>query len=246
MATARTVRRVTGGCPDAQRLLTQTSAALPVDLRSALVLAPGASLVPAARVLDPVWLGEQICGSAQLWRTDDRRVLTTIWWYSASMWLQMPSLASLLVVGRPLSPGLPDLSLHERSGLYEGATSTAVLQGLPELAVSLRVTLGRVVEVLGEIGRVRTRPLWAIAADSTANALLRLGVATGQVEVATALAVELGRLVGPPLPLPVYVQAGPRRAETRVRRASCCLLHLSPGLPMCRSCPQLGPEERLR
>lgn len=228
------------GAPE--RLLAQTLAALPVAERASLVLAPGATGVPATRALDPVWLAEQVAGSARVWRTEDRRVLATIWWYSASMWLQMPSLASLLVTGVPLSPGLSDLTLHRRGDLFEGATSTAVLAAPEELASSLREALHGVIEVLVEVGGVRPAPLWAVASDSTANALLRLGVATGQVRRATELAVDLGRQVGPPLPEPVFVRVA--RAETRVRRASCCLLHLAPGLPMCRSCPKLGPAAR--
>lgn len=222
-----------------RHVLTQTLAGLPAGERAALVLAPGACGIPATRALDPVWLGERVVGSEQLWRTDDRRVLATIWWYSASMWLQMPSLASLLVTGTALSPALSDLTLHQRGDLCEGATSTAVLADPAELAPSLRKAFARIISVLAEVGHMRTRPLWALASDSTANALLRLGAATGQVRRATSLAVDLSREVGPPLPEPVFVRAA--RSETRVRRTSCCLLHLAPGLPMCRSCPKLGP-----
>lgn len=229
------------GAPE--HVLAQTLSWLPPAERAAFLLAPGATRVPVTRALDPVWLDEQVAGSARVWHTDDRRALATIWWYSVSMWLQMPSLASWLVTGVPLSPALPDLTLHRRGDLFEGATSTAVLAGPAELASALGAALDGVIGVLAEVGGVRPAPLWAVASDSTANALLRIGNATGQVRRATELAVDLGRLVVPPMPVPVFIRAA--RSDTRVRRASCCLLHLAPGLPMCRSCPKLGPAGRL-
>ncbi len=233
-----------------EELLAQTLAALPPAERASLLSPAGAVPVAAASASDPVWLGEQVAASARVWRTDDRRVLATVWWYSVSTWLQMPSLASFLVTGVPLSPALADLTLHRRGDLFEGATSTAVLAGPEELAAALREAFEGIISVLAEVGGVRPAPLWAVASDSTANALLRLGQATGQVPRATALAVQLGRQVGPPLPEPVFVQPAPvllttARSPLRVRRASCCLLHLAPGLPMCRSCPKLGPAGRL-
>jgi ferric iron reductase protein FhuF len=94
---------------------------------------------------------------------------------------------------------------------------------------------------VAEAGRMRERPLWAIAADSVANQLLALGRALGDVPRATALAAPLAAAVGTPLPVPRYVDVGRARFT---RRASCCLMVELPGGSLCTSCPRRPPEER--
>jgi hypothetical protein len=96
---------------------------------------------------------------------------------------------------------------------------------------------------VAEAGRMRERPMWAIATDSLANQLLALGRALGDVPTVTGLAAPLAAAIGPPLPAPRYVDV-PRGRVTR--RASCCLLVEVPGQAMCTSCPRRPPAERAR
>jgi len=110
-----------------------------------------------------------------------------------------------------------------------------------DVAAELRESLGAVVAAVAEAGRMRERPLWAIATDSIANRLLALGRALGDVPRATALAAPLAAAVGAPLPVPRYVDVGGARFT---RRASCCLLYRVPHEPMCTSCPRRPPAER--
>ena len=63
----------------------------------------------------------------------------------------------------------------------------------------------------------------------------------GDVERATALAVPLASAVGSSLPEPRYEDVGGSRF---VRRASCCLVDRTRGMPTCTSCPQRPPAER--
>jgi ferric iron reductase protein FhuF len=110
-----------------------------------------------------------------------------------------------------------------------------------DVAAELRDSLAAVVVAVAEAGRMRERPLWAIAADSVANQLLALGRALGDVPRATALAAPLAAAVGTPLPVPRYVDVGRARFT---RRASCCLMVELPGGSLCTSCPRRPPEER--
>jgi ferric iron reductase protein FhuF len=88
---------------------------------------------------------------------------------------------------------------------------------------------------------MRARPLWAIAADSLANRLLALGRALGEERRVTALAAPLAADVGPPLPVPRYVDVAGVRFT---RRVSCCLLYRLPPEPLCTSCPRRPADER--
>ena len=59
---------------------------------------------------------------------------------------------------------------------------------------------------------------------------------------ATAHAAPLAAAIGPPLPMPRYVDvAGARFTQ----RASCCLMVELPGGALCTSCPGRKPAERL-
>jgi hypothetical protein len=204
-----------------------------------LVAPPSASVVPAARLADPHWTAEVLTARAERQRTDDRRVLATVWWYSVSSVLLTPVLAGL-VTGVSLSPRLADTRLHLLAGGLPVAATTTSGAG-HDLVAELRTTVAAVVAAVAEAGRMRERPLWAIATDSLANRLLALGRAVGDVEAATALAGPVAAAVGAPLPVPRYVDVAGVRFT---RRASCCLLYRVPHEAMCTSCPQRDPAHR--
>jgi hypothetical protein len=203
-----------------------------------LLAPPGATAVPAVRLADPGWTSVRLAERAVRSGTDDRRVLATVWWYSASSVLLTPALAGL-VTGRPLSARLEDTTLWSLAGgLLVAATSSAPAA---DPAAELREALTAVVTAVAAAGRMRERPLWAIATDSLANRLLAVGRALGDVPRATALAGPLAAAIGAPLPAPRYVDVRGRRYT---RRASCCLLYRVPGEPLCTSCPRRPPAER--
>jgi ferric iron reductase protein FhuF len=218
----------------------QAAAAARIPGAAALgLLAPrAASVVPATLLADVRWTADTLAACAPRQRTDDRRVLATVWWYSVSTVLLTPSLAGL-VTGVPLSARLPDTAVSMLAGGLPVAAVSSAPAG--DVAAELRESLGAVVAAVAEAGRMRERPLWAIATDSIANRLLALGRALGDVPRATALAAPLAAAVGAPLPVPRYVDVGGARFT---RRASCCLLYRVPHEPMCTSCPRRPPAER--
>lgn len=219
----------------------QAAVAARVPGAAALGLLPpaGSGPVPAAALADPAWTADVLARRARVQRTTDQRVLATVWWYSASTVLLTPPLAGL-VTGTPLSARLEDLTVWLRPGLLPAA-AVAAGPGSAEPAADLRASIGAVVAAVAEAGGMRERPLWAIATDSLANRLLALGQARGDVARITALAVPLASAVGPPLPVPRYEDVAGSRF---VRRASCCLLDRTPGMPTCTSCPHRPPAER--
>lgn len=198
---------------------------------------PGAAAVPAALLADPGWTAERLIERGRAQRSSDLRVLATVWWYSASTVLLTPPLAGL-IAGIPLSARLEDTSISFRAGLPCAAHTVA---GGSDLAGELRSSLAAVVAAVAEAGRMRQRPLWAIAADSLANQLLALGRSVGDVPAVTALAGPLAAAIGFPLPAPRYVDVGAARFA---RRVSCCLVVELPGQAMCTSCPRRPPAER--
>jgi hypothetical protein len=199
----------------------------------------GAPTVPAVRLADPSWTAEVLARRARAQGTTDLRVLATLWWYSASSVLLTPPLAGL-VTGIALSARLPELTVSVLPGFLPAA-AVAAGSGSGDLPADLRDSLAAVVAAVAEAGRMRERPLWAIATDSLANRLLVLGQAVGDVARTTSLAVPLAEAVGGPLPVPRYADVGRSRF---VRRASCCLLDRTPGGPTCTSCPHRPPAER--
>jgi len=219
----------------------QAAVAARVPGAAALGLLPPAGTVPvpAGSLADPGWTAEVLARRAPAQRTTDRRVLATVWWYSVSSVLLTPPLAGL-VTGMPLSARLEDLTVWVRPGLLPAA-AVAAGSGSAEPAADLRASIGAVVAAVAEAGGMRERPLWAIATDSLANRLLALGEARGEIGRATALADPLASAVGPPLPVPRYEDVAGSRF---VRRASCCLLDRTPGMPTCTSCPNRPPAER--
>jgi ferric iron reductase protein FhuF len=204
-----------------------------------LVGPPSAVAVPGVLLADPAWTAQVLAGRAVRQRTDDRRVLATVWWYSVSSVLLTPALAGL-VCGVGLSARLADTTVHALAGGVPVAATTGA-RSAEHLAEDLRTTIAAVVAAVAEAGRMRERPLWAIATDSLANRLLAVGRAVGDVGAATALAGPLAAAVGAPLPPPRYVDV----AGTRfTRRASCCLLYRVPHEVLCTSCPRRDPAER--
>lgn len=204
-----------------------------------LVPPPSAEVVPATALADPGWTAEVLAARGEIAGSAVSRVLATAWWYSVSTVLVTPALAGL-VVGVPLSARLEDISVSLLPGVQPIAAVARAGDG--DLAADLRASLRAVIAAVAEAGRMRERPLWAIATDSLANQLLALGRAMGDVQSATALAGPLAAAIGPPLPAPRYVDvAGARFA----RRASCCLMYLLPGGSLCTSCPRRPPADRL-
>jgi ferric iron reductase protein FhuF len=217
---------------------TAVAARIPGAAALGLLAPPSASVVPATLLADASWTAATLAARAPRQRTDDRRVLATVWWYSVSTVLLTPSLAGL-ATGVPLSARLPDTAMS----LLAGGLPVAAVSSAPagDLGAELRESLTAVVAAVAEAGGMRERPLWAIATDSIANRLLALGRALGDVPRATALAAPLAAAVGAPLPVPRYVDVGGARFT---RRASCCLLYRVPHEPLCTSCPRRLPEER--
>ncbi len=205
-----------------------------------LVAPPVGTAVPGLLLADPGWTAERLAELGVRYRSDDRRVLATVWWYSLSAVLVTPPLAGL-ATGVPLSVRLPDLSVTLLAGGTPVAAVSAGRGG--DVAADLRETLGAVVGAVAEAGGVRPAPLWAVATDSIANRLLALGRALGDVGAVTALAGPLAAAVGAPLPPPRYVDVGPRGVRF-TRRASCCLLYRLPHEATCTSCPRRTPFER--
>jgi hypothetical protein len=211
----------------------EVAARVPGAAMLGLVAPPSAAVVPAAVLADPGWTAELLRGA------QDTRAAATVWWYSLSLVLVTPPLAGL-VVGRPLSARLADTAVAFLPGRRPVAAVASAAGG--ELGEDLRTSLSAVIAAVAQAGRMRERPLWAIATDSVANQLLALGRAMGDVPRATALASTVAAAVGPLLPVPRYVDVAGARFT---RRASCCLMDRLPGGSLCTSCPRRPPEERL-
>jgi ferric iron reductase protein FhuF len=203
-----------------------------------LIAPPSADAVPAAVFADADWTAGRLAALGARYASGDRRVLATVWWYSASSVLLTPALAGL-ATGLPLSARLVDTSV----GVLAGGMPVAATSSAPggDTAGELRETLAEVVAAVAAAGGMRARPLWAIATDSLANRLLALGRALGDERRVTALAAPLAAAVGPPLPAPRYVHVAGVRFT---RRVSCCLLYRLPPEPLCTSCPRRPAAER--
>jgi hypothetical protein len=221
--------------PDPQAVV---ASRLPDAARLGLVAPRSATPVPGPSLTDPDVIAGLVAARARALGTAEPRVAATMWWYSASAVLLAPPLAGL-VTGVPLSARPADLVLSVGpGGLPVAATSTALSA---DPGAELRELLTGVVAAVASAGGIRERPLWAIATDSLASGLLALGRAVGDVPAVTGLAGRLAAAVGPPLPVPRYVDVA---ASRFVRRASCCLIYRLPGGPLCTSCPRRAPAER--
>ncbi|WP_448642179.1 (2Fe-2S)-binding protein [Geodermatophilus sp. URMC 63] len=204
-----------------------------------LLAPPSARALPAALLADPAWTAQRVAALGRRYESDDRRVLATVWWYSASAVLLTP-VAAGLATGRPLSARLADTTLYELPGGLLVAGVSAAPAG-PDPAGELREALGAAVAAVAAAGGVRERPLWAVATDSLAGRLLAVGRALRAVDAVTALAAPVAAAVGAPLPPPRYTDVAGVRF---VRRASCCLLYRLPSEPMCTACPGRPPAHR--
>ncbi|MGY1694833.1 iron reductase [Geodermatophilus sp. SYSU D00814] len=203
-----------------------------------LLAPPSARPLPARLLADPGWTADRVTALGRQYRSDDRRALATVWWYSASAVLLTP-VAAGLATGRPLSARLADTTVYEVGGTLLAGVSAA--PSGPDPAGDLRDALTAVVAAVAAAGGVRERPLWAVATDSLAGRLLALGRALGDVASVTALAARVAAAVGAPMPVPRYTDVGGTRF---VRRVSCCLLLRLPGQPTCTACPARPPEQR--
>ena len=217
----------------------RVAALLPGAALLGLLVPPGSRPVPATALVDEAWTAELLELRALTARTEDRRVLATLWWYSASLVLVGPALAGL-VTGRPLSARLADTTLHLVGDLPWAATSGAAAGDVAaDVPADLGESLAAVVAVVARVGGVREAPLRAIATDALANKLLALGRARGDVAAVTSLAGPVARAAG--LPAPRYVEAG---GQVFTRRVSCCLAWRVPHEAVCTSCPRRDPAER--
>ncbi|MBA3293911.1 MAG: iron reductase, partial [Geodermatophilaceae bacterium] len=204
-------------------------AGIPRALHSLLRPSPGTKPLGAAAITDPDWLPAQLALGGRMWQTDDQHLLATLWWYSASHSLITPTVATLLVTGRAVSPALDDLVLHQfPDGIVGGAHSTAAVPGDgPAVARALGATLTSVIDAVSAFTKSGIRPLWALATDGLAERLLFFGAALGCVGKARLLAEALCGGIGAPLLAPRYVDvsAPTGRTQTFLRRSSCCLLY---------------------
>lgn len=215
--------------------------------RPFFLLGEDASPVNAEAIMDDAWFDEQVRLRGLIWGIDDRFTLGTLWWFSASHWLILPTLASMLLTDQVLSPRLADVTLHWRSdSRLPGATSAAVVDGdgVEELGATLDAVIGVLASRLGR----GERRLWALAVDSLTNRLLWLGAATGQLGRAQAMAVDLvAALDRPGVPAPRFTTLRDLPEGVRdvwVRRGSCCLVSRVPGHGSCADCPRQTPAER--
>ncbi len=216
----------------------EVAARVPGAAGLGLLAPPAARRLPAELLADAGWTAERVTALGRRYRSADRRVLATVWWYSASAVLLAP-VAAGLATGRPLSARLADTTLYEVGGTLLAGVSAA--PSGPDPAADLRGALAAAIGAVVAAGGVRERPLWAVATDSLAGRLLAVGRALGDVAAVTALAAPLAAAVGDPMPAPRFTDVGGTRF---VRRASCCLLYRLPGEGMCTACPGRPPADR--
>ncbi|WP_134323941.1 (2Fe-2S)-binding protein [Cumulibacter soli] len=219
---------------------------LPTDT---LVRAAPAVEIPATWCLDSDWIQEQIRLRGDIWGIDDRFVLGTLWWYSASTWLVMPAVTSWYVTGRALSPRLEDTRLfHRPDSRIPGSRSVSIgPEPIADVAALLGNSLAQVIDVLAAIIGKGERRLWSFAVDAIVGRLLWAGQLTGRTaEVLTSadrLISQMGRALGVTLPAPRLTTTP--TGESHLRRGSCCLLYRVPAEAKCSTCPRQLPQERL-
>lgn len=224
----------------------QMLCALPDDAHPCLVPDSGCSLVPASRTLDPEWMAEQIRLRGLIWGIDDPFVLATLWWYSASNWLILPTIASSFLTGSVLSPALDDVLLHWRpDSRIPGATSTRLATA--PVSGALAEALGPVIEHVASICGKGERRLWSMAVDAIAGRYLWAGVATSRETEAQQAAEDVVSNLPGRLPQPRFQTVETRsdlEPRTFVRRGSCCLLYTVSGEVPCGNCPRQHPAKR--
>ncbi|MFV0534288.1 MAG: (2Fe-2S)-binding protein [Cumulibacter sp.] len=214
-----------------------------------LVRAAPAIEIPATQCVDSDWMQEQIRLRGYIWGIDDKFVLGTLWWYSASTWLVMPAVTSWYVTGRALSPRLEDMRLfHRPDSRIPGSRSVAIgPESTADFAAQLGSALGKVIGVLDAIIGKGERRLWSFAVDAIVGRLLWAAQHTGRtaemLASADRLITQMGRALGMTLPAPRLTTTP--TGESHLRRGSCCLLYRVPAEAKCSTCPRQLPEQRL-
>lgn len=153
----------------------------------------------------------------------DGRVAGVLYWYALSGAIARLALAgrdTAVVPVRSGAGGWPEVG--------EAAPSDHPLEALARAC-------RRLIPAIGAASGASERSLWAIATDSIASAAL------GATDPAVVAGAAL-RACGPDAPAARFDEV-PGRGIV-VRRGSCCLLYLCPGMTKCLSCPRQTPEER--
>ncbi|TWS20083.1 Fe-S oxidoreductase [Tsukamurella asaccharolytica] len=153
----------------------------------------------------------------------DGRVAGVLYWYALS-----GALARLAVAGRDAA------TAEVRSG-PDGWPEVAGTAPSPDPGGALAQACRRLVPSLSEESGAPERALWSIATDSIASAAL-------DTADPRRTADDLVRACGPEAPAARFDEV-PGRGIV-VRRGSCCLLYLCPGMTKCLSCPRQTPDER--
>lgn len=149
----------------------------------------------------------------------DGLVTGTLFWYSLSGALARAALLQ--------GVDLADPGLEVRPGPGGWPQAVTARPGGPNLSC-----LPDPIPEIAAVSGARERALWALATDSVANAALEAGLDPAAVVAA----------LGPGAPPPRTATVGGRRV---IRRGSCCLIYLCPGMSKCASCPRQPPEERI-
>lgn len=195
------------------------------------------TLLPGSLLLDQDWLSGQVRDTGAAYGCADRRVNTTLWWYSASTVLLGPSVHELVLLGRGTSLSAADVRLSPRpSGLARIVPGPELAPGAAAFGAHLDTAIGPMVDALARVGGATPQSLWAVTADSLATRLLAEVRGTAPEHLAEAIAAGSQRL----RPRPRYTRV---QGRTYVHRASCCLLYRVP-LGVCLSCPRQTPAER--
>jgi hypothetical protein len=194
--------------------------------------------VAATAITDPDWLGRQVDLAAELYRTPRRDLAATLWWYSASAVIVSAPVQSLCTRGFSTDPALARTMLRVLpNGVLLGTRPLGPPAHIADPVVvgrALGDALAEVIRAVLAAGAPNERALWALATDALGNQALWCGASQELV----------GRIadgIGPRLPRPRFVEVGGRPF---VRRASCCLIYLTPNADKCVSCPRQTPEER--
>ncbi|TWS24979.1 Fe-S oxidoreductase [Tsukamurella sputi] len=153
----------------------------------------------------------------------DLRTAGILYWYALSGALARLAAAGLdgaSVTVRTGAGGWPEVGEASPSDDPNGALARACHRLIPAIAAASGAT---------------EWSLWAIATDSIASAAL------GADDPVTA-ADDALRACGSEAPAARFDEVPGR--GTVVRRGSCCLLYLCPGMSKCLSCPRQTPDER--
>ena len=165
------------------------------------------------------------------------------WLVESHAWV-VASAAVLGLLATGTAPDLRDLRFDLR--VSEGGLAAGVVFGPDRLhhedPGQLAALLGRGLEAwlaplvtgLADRRARRPAPLWRAAGDRVAQGALWAGAAVGRWEDGVRTA---GRLVAPPAPFSVAVEAADAPGTPLRRRSGCCLAYRVPGYGRCADCP---------